>query len=192
MTFITLQTIEHPLLPAVLELDHLCFGGLWSLEGYQREVDSPNSELIAIVHDQTLIGYGCFWAILDEAHITIVAVHPDHQRQGFGNLLLYALLVRAHQRDMARATLEVRISNQSAISLYQKYDFKVAGQRKRYYTDTGEDALILWRSGLQSAEFATLLKTWKTEIDDRLTQHQWSLCDPEGWLSLEKSRLTCS
>lgn len=192
MISIQLQTITEALLPAVLDLDRLCFNGLWTAEGYQREIDSPNSELIAIVHDQTLIGYGCFWAILDEAHITIVAVHPNYQRQGFGNLLLYALLVRAHQRDMARATLEVRISNQSAISLYQKYGFKVAGQRKRYYTDTGEDALIFWRSGLQSAEFATLLKTWKTEIDDRPTQHQWSLRDPEGWLTPEKSRLTCS
>jgi ribosomal-protein-alanine N-acetyltransferase len=192
VTLLTLKTIDPDLLPAILELDRRCFGGLWTLEGYQREVDSPNSELIAIVQDRTLLGYGCFWAILDEAHITIVAVHPDYQRQGLGNLLLYALLVRARQRRMERATLEVRLSNQSAISLYQKYGFKVAGQRKRYYTDTGEDALIFWQGGLQSAEFSTLLKTWKAEIDDRLTQHQWSLRDPEGWLSLEKSPLTCS
>ena len=175
MNSITLRTLARDLLPAVLELDQLCFGGLWTPEGYQRELDSPNSELLAIVTQETVIGYGCFWAILEEAHITIVAVHPNHQRQGFGHLLLYALLVRARQRGMERATLEVRISNQSALSLYEKYGFKVAGTRKKYYTDTDEDALILWRSGLQSVEFATLLNIWEDQISDRLKQHQWIL-----------------
>lgn len=199
MTSITLQPIDHSLLPAVLELDRLCFGGLWTLEGYQREIDSPNSELIAILpHPSSLLpppsllGYACFWAILDEAHITIVAVHPDHRRKFLGNLLLYSLLVRARQRGMERATLEVRISNQSAISLYEKYGFKVAGRRKRYYTDTDEDALILWRSGLQSVEFANLLKTWKTHIHDRLKQQQWILTNFPDVLAIADSSLTFS
>ncbi|MBD1823723.1 ribosomal protein S18-alanine N-acetyltransferase [Cyanobacteria bacterium FACHB-DQ100] len=182
--------IDSALLPQVLELDRICFGGLWTLEGYQREIDSLNSELIAITFEDRLIGYGCFWAIVDEAHITIIAVHPDHQQQGLGKLLLFALLDRARQRQMKHATLEVRISNQSAISLYEKFQFKVAGQRKDYYTDTGENALILWRGGLQAAEFQSLLKEKWLEIRDRLTQHNRILSDPESLLSLEKTSLT--
>jgi len=187
---ITLQTINHSLLPQVLKLDRLCFGGLWALEGYQREIDSPNSELIAIVFSEQVIGYGCFWAIVDEAHITILAVHPEYQRQGLGKLILLALLDRACQRQMKHATLEVRISNQSAISLYEKFQFKAAGQRKHYYTDTGENALILWRGGLQSAGFQAFLKENWAEIRDRLSQQQRTLLDPTSLLSLEKNSLT--
>lgn len=188
----TLRTIDHSLLPQVLELDRICFGRLWTLEGYQREIDSPNSELIAIVLDQTLMGYACFWAIVDEAHITILAVHPDYQRQGLGKLLLWALLDRAHQRQMKHATLEVRISNDSAISLYEKFQFKVAGQRKHYYPDTGENALILWRGGVHADEFKVLLKEKWVEIRDRLTQQQRTLLDPESLLSVQKIHLTNS
>jgi ribosomal-protein-alanine N-acetyltransferase len=187
---ITLQTIDNSLLPQVLELDLICFGGLWTLEGYQREIDSPNSELIAIALNDQLIGYGCFWEIVDEAHITIIGVHPDYQRQGLGKLILLALLDRACQRQMKHATLEVRISNQSAVSLYEKFQFKVAGQRKNYYADTGENALILWRGGLQTAEFQNLLKEKRLEIRDRLVQQQRILCDRDSLLSLEKISLT--
>lgn len=190
MPSITLRTIDPALLPQVLELDRICFDGLWTLEGYQREVDSPNSELIAITEDDRLIGYGCFWAIVDEAHITIIAIHPEYQQQGLGKLLLFVLLDRASQRQMKHATLEVRISNQSAISLYEKFQFKVAGQRKDYYTDTGENALILWRGGLQAAEFQSLLEEKWLEIRDRLTQYDRTLSDPESLLSLEKTSLT--
>ncbi|MBW4440280.1 MAG: ribosomal protein S18-alanine N-acetyltransferase [Plectolyngbya sp. WJT66-NPBG17] len=190
MNSITLQTIDNSLLPQVLELDLICFGGLWTLEGYQREIDSPNSELIAIALNDQLIGYGCFWEIVDEAHITIIGVHPDYQRQGLGKLILLALLDRACQRQMKHATLEVRISNQSAVSLYEKFQFKVAGQRKNYYADTGENALILWRGGLQTAEFQNLLKEKRLEIRDRLVQQQRILCDRDSLLSLEKISLT--
>jgi [ribosomal protein S18]-alanine N-acetyltransferase len=192
VNFITLQTIDHFLLPQVLELDRICFDGLWTIEGYQREVDSPNSELIAIVSENHLLGYGCFWAIVDEAHITILAIHPDYQRQGFGQLILLTLLDRACQRQMKHATLEVRISNQSAISLYEKFQFKIAGHRKNYYADTGENALILWQGGLQTPEFETFLKKKWSEISDRLRKQQRTLRDPETLLKSGKTSLTSS
>jgi ribosomal-protein-alanine N-acetyltransferase len=193
VTSIKLQYLNTTLLPAVVELDRLCFGGLWTLEGYQRELDSPNSDLLVIVPEQSsspLIGLGCYWAILDEAHITILGIHPQYQRHGLGQLMLCALLDRARQREMARSTLEVRASNQSAIFLYQKLGFQVAGRRKRYYTDTGEDALILWRGGLQSNEFATLLATRWAEIHQRLTEQHWALHLSPDLATLEKSTLT--
>jgi [ribosomal protein S18]-alanine N-acetyltransferase len=189
---ISLQTIDETLLPQVLELDRICFNGLWTIEGYQREIDSPNSELIALIQADRLIGYGCFWAIVDEAHITILAIHPDYQRRGFGQLILVALLDRACQRQMKHATLEVRISNQSAISLYEKFQFKVAGQRKNYYTDTGENASILWRGGLQTVEFESFLREKWDQIRDRLHQQQWTLSDLEPLIALERTSLTSS
>lgn len=191
MTTIELRTVDETLLAQIVELDQLCFGGLWSIDGYQREIDSPNSELIALTIDNNqLIGLGCFWAILDEAHITIVAVHPDYRRRGLGQLIVFALLDRAGQRDLKRATLEVRISNQSAVTLYKNFQFSIAGQRKGYYTDTGEDALILWRGELQTLAFKNDLKARWRQIVDRLAQQQWALRDPQTLLSIEKTTLT--
>jgi [ribosomal protein S18]-alanine N-acetyltransferase len=141
-------------LSAILELDKICFDGLWTMEGYQRELDSPNSELLGLFSPLTvvkLLGMGCFWSILDEAHITILAVHPQYRGRGFGNTLLHALLKLARDRGLERATLEVRASNSVAIALYQKFGFKTAGLRRRYYKDkdNDEDALILWLSDLR-------------------------------------------
>ncbi|MEC4817722.1 MAG: ribosomal protein S18-alanine N-acetyltransferase [Scytonema sp. PMC 1069.18] len=164
-------------LSAVLELDRTCFGGLWSLEAYQRELDSPNSDLLGLFSSVSmqLLGMGCFWTILDEAHITILAVHPQYHYQGFGQALLYYLLKTACDRRLERATLEVRVSNSVAISLYQKFGFKTAGTRRRYYADNGEDALILWLGGLQHPKFQQNLDEWKSIICDRLSQSSYSL-----------------
>ena len=149
-----LQKIQFKLLTEkeleqVIELDNLCFGGLWSLEGYRREIYSPNSILLIITIDvneeEKVIGIGCFWSVLEEAHITILAIHPDFQRQGLGKLLLTNLLAEAQKKNLERATLEVGKSNSIALNLYKKLGFTVAGERKKYYKKTGEDALILWK-----------------------------------------------
>lgn len=109
-----------------------------------------------------LLGMGCLWAILEEAHITTLAIDPGYQRQKLGLWLLAQLLQKACERGLTRATLEVRASNQEALSLYQKFDFKEAGLRKRYYAD-GEDAQILWRSGLQTKESLTQINNYRTQ-----------------------------
>lgn len=167
------------MLSAVLELDQLCFGGLWTLEGYQRELDSPNSDLLGLsipCEDRaSLLAMGCLWAILEEAHITILAVHPHYQRQGLGQAMLIALLKAAERRGLERATLEVRASNQPALSLYEKFGFKLAGRRRRYYQDTGEDALILWRGDLQHPAFAQTLADWEQQLARSLELAGWEL-----------------
>lgn len=96
-----------------------------------------------------LLGMGCLWAILEEAHITTLAIEPAHQGQKMGLLLLTHLLLGGYNRGLTRATLEVRASNQKALALYRKLGFKKAGERRRYYSD-GENACVLWRSQLQS------------------------------------------
>lgn len=192
MNFLKLESLRAELLPAVLELDSQCFGRLWTEEGYQRELDSPNSTLLALTtsgpfttdaqtnsllieHQVRLLGLGCIWSILEEAHITILAVHPCYRRQGFGQVLLHGLLTVAQQQNLERATLEVRASNQSALSLYQKFGFQEAGRRRRYYPDTGEDGLILWLNGLQQPEFVQKLRQWQQQSDARLFQAKWHL-----------------
>jgi ribosomal-protein-alanine N-acetyltransferase len=169
-------TPEH--LPELLELDQACFNGLWTREGYHRELASPNSDFLGVFSpfsSSGMLGMGCFWSILEEAHITILAVHPQYHRQGLGQALLYSLLKTAGDRGLERATLEVRNSNQGAISLYQKFGFKTAGRRPHYYQDNDEDALILWLSDLQQPSFAQKLANWDKIINERLIRSSWDL-----------------
>ena len=199
MTFLELKPLTAKLLPAVVELDRLCFGKLWTLEGYQRELASPNSDLLVLsipedtsiseefnssilpsAHPLTrppapLVGLGCLWAILEEAHITILAVHPNYRGQSLGQALLWALLASAYARGLERATLEVRASNLTALSLYQKFGFKTAGRRRGYYQDNDEDALILWRGDLQHPNFPQTLANWNRQVSDRLASFGWHL-----------------
>jgi ribosomal-protein-alanine N-acetyltransferase len=84
------------------------------------------------------------WLILDEAHITNIAVHPGHRRRGVGRLLMETLMKEAVRLNMERMTLEVRVSNKEAISLYKSLGFEEGGIRKGYYSNNREDALIMW------------------------------------------------
>jgi [ribosomal protein S18]-alanine N-acetyltransferase len=160
---VTIKSISVDEIEPVVILDRLCFGGLWSIDSYRRELTNDNSHFMGVSIDKALepetsgtIGFGCFWAILDEAHITLLGIHPRYQQQGLGQLLLGALLNKARSIEMARATLEVRASNHGAIHLYEKYGFQTVGRRKKYYQDTGEDGVIMWRGGLQDPNFTLI------------------------------------
>jgi ribosomal-protein-alanine N-acetyltransferase len=204
--FLIIHSANEQQLTEIIKIDQLCFGGLWSRDGYQREIDSPNSSLLTLSvkeieasndnstpnnsprNDQSeqepnqkhqLMGIGCFWAILEEAHITLLGINPNYQRQGLGQLLLYALLQEAVERKLERATLEVRAGNQAAINLYEKFGFRLAGRRKKYYPKTGEDALILWRGGLAEQPFKLDLANWKAEISNRLAG-EYILVEPKN------------
>ncbi len=96
-----------------------------------------------------LLSFGGFWKAVDEAHITNIAVRPGHQRQGLGRELMQRLLERAAQVGCRRATLEVRQGNAPAIALYQELGFKPVALRPRYYLDTQEDALLMWKERLE-------------------------------------------
>jgi ribosomal-protein-alanine N-acetyltransferase len=181
--FLQLKQPQTEQLGEIVALDHACLGGIWTLEGYQRELANPTSELVILSalssqHREKIIGCGCFWAILEEAHITLLMIHPDFQGQGLGQLLLYSLLKTAASRQLERATLEVKASNQAAQSLYAKFGFKLAGKRKSYYQTTGEDALILWRGELHHPEFSRTLADWESSISDRLSEKLWRLTPP--------------
>ncbi|MFQ3680375.1 MAG: ribosomal protein S18-alanine N-acetyltransferase [Pseudanabaenaceae cyanobacterium] len=137
--------------------------GFWSLAAYEKEVANPNSCLVAVVQGDFLLGFGCFWQILTEAHITMVAVRPSWQGQGLGTALVWGLLQRACQRDCLRATLEVRVSNHRAIALYRKFGFVELGRRKRYYHNPEEDGAVFWRSGLQQTHDPDDWRRWRPQ-----------------------------
>ncbi len=169
---LSLQHLTADWLDRVVELDRICLGQLWSAAQYQREFESPNSDILILidVDRQSIMAFGCVWAIVDEAHITILAVHPDYRHQGFGQLMLWGLLQASVDRELARATLEVRVDNAAALQLYEKFGFKVAGRRKKYY-DNIDDALILWKGQLQYKTSQAELGLIEKSLHQRF-QHQ--------------------
>jgi [ribosomal protein S18]-alanine N-acetyltransferase len=173
---LVLQHITVEWLDRVVELDRICFGQLWSHDQYQRELDSANSDILILINRETaqILAYGCVWAILDEAHITIIAVHPDYHHQGFGTVLLSGLMQCAIARDLARATLEVKVSNIAAIGLYEKFGFTTAGRRKKYY-DSGEDALILWKGRIQASEYRIQMQKYQENAYQYLHRYGYNL-----------------
>ncbi len=172
-------------LPQILELDRRCLGGLWSEGGYLREIESDRSDLWVLESgQQTLIAWACLWAVLDEAHVTLLAVDPTHRQQGLGQYLLWAMLQAAQQREMSWAALEVRVSNTLAINLYEKFGFKLISHRRNYYQDNREDAAILWLKNLQATIVSQSIQDKAPKILLRLHESGWSA--PSHDISLEK------
>lgn len=117
---------------------------------------------------RTIVGYAGLWIMTDEAHVTTIASHPAVRGQGLGELLLLGLIDRALAQRARWLTLEVRVSNGVAQKLYQKYTFKEMGVRRRYYSDNGEDALVMWTDALDSATFLEALRTNERKLADRM------------------------
>jgi [ribosomal protein S18]-alanine N-acetyltransferase len=115
-----------------------------------------------------IVGYGGLWLTVDDAHITTIAVEPTYRGQGVGELLLNALIDHAYELGARQITLEVRVSNSSAQRLYLKYGFQPAGTRKRYYTDNGEDALIMWTEPIDTPEYKARLGDLRRQLVARL------------------------
>ena len=165
--------------PEIVELDRACIGGLWTASAYLREIDSPNSTLLGLYlrsdrqESERAIGIACLWSIVDEAHITLLGIHPDYRGQGLGQLLLLTLFKDAIARQLEWATLEVNINNSRAIDLYKKFGFETAGTRKGYYQPAGDDALVLWLKDIQQLEFKQSLARWQQKIGDRLRQNHY-------------------
>ena len=132
---------------AVVRLEEASFHKPWTRADFEGELKNPLALYLVVLEDDELIAYGGSWIVFDECHITNIAVAPSMRGAGVGTELMRELLSAAASRGARSYTLEVRPSNDAAITLYRKFDFIVEGRRKRYYADTGEDALIMWRHG---------------------------------------------
>ncbi len=115
-----------------------------------------------------ILGFAGMWMLYDEAHITTIGVEPASRGQGLGELLLVAMFDEAIRRGVNWLTLEVRVSNDSAQALYQKYGFAVQGTRRRYYSDNNEDAHIMWSRALDDPEYRGHLMLLRRALADRL------------------------
>ncbi|MCC7229303.1 MAG: ribosomal protein S18-alanine N-acetyltransferase [Fimbriimonadaceae bacterium] len=152
MSTLRFATLEEAHIPAILDIEKLVNTAPWSERSFRNELDHPHGIFLVALLDGNIVGYGGFWMVIDEAHITTVAVSKSHQREGLGTKLVIDLLRRAKERGMTCSTLEVRAGNESAIKLYEKMGYIVAARRKAYYPDNKEDALVMWLHHLQDWE----------------------------------------
>lgn len=131
--------------PAVAEMEKICFRSPWSKRMLRGEMENPLAHYHVLqAADTALMAYAGMWVLYEEAHITNIAVLPAYRRRGYGREMMLLSMLAAMEYDATQMTLEVREGNLPAQQMYWQLDFKAAGRRKRYYTDTKEDALILW------------------------------------------------
>lgn len=123
-------------------------------------VSSPN--LAAIV------GFAGLWLMVDEAHVTTIAMHPNFRRRGLGEYMLASLIEIAYDIGAKWVTLEVRVTNYNAQNLYHKYGFREAGLRHRYYSDNQEDALIMWTEEIHSPAYKQQFQGLKSDLMKKL------------------------
>jgi ribosomal-protein-alanine N-acetyltransferase len=129
-------------LPAVLAIERRSFPTPWSLAMFVLEISKPSGICLGIADERGLLGYLVCSRYVDVWHLMNIAVDPDRRRQGIARTLIVQMLEQAGPG--ARFTLEVRTSNAGAIRMYERFGFRPAGHRRRYYHDNGEDALIMW------------------------------------------------
>jgi ribosomal-protein-alanine N-acetyltransferase len=139
---IRLRRLVYSDLPAVLAIERRSFQTPWSLAMFVLELSKPSGICLAATTEDDLIGYLVCSRYAAVWHLMNVAVTPERRREGIASRLLERLFDEAGED--ARYTLEVRTSNQSAIAMYERFGFRAAGHRRRYYHDNGEDALIMW------------------------------------------------
>jgi len=146
---------------------------------YQREFRNPLAHYIValdrpfstsddgLTPTRYMVGYAGFWLMAGEAHIVDIAVRNAYRRQGIGELLIICTIDLALALNASQATLEVRASNQQALSLYEKYGFTQQGKRRRYYVDNNEDAIIMTLQDLACADFLKRFENLKKTLAER-------------------------
>ncbi|MBM3130980.1 MAG: ribosomal-protein-alanine N-acetyltransferase [Chloroflexi bacterium] len=188
-------------IPVVMEIETVSFSAPWSARAYDYElrynemaryfVARPQGRDVRLnvptkrswwqrlfARSQTIaplpiVGHAGFWMMVDEAHISTLATRPAWRRRGIAELMLIALTERAAEMGARVMTLEVRASNADAQALYHKYRFEIVGRRGQYYSDNGEDALIMTTPPIASAEYQRFFQARKTETLARLAIGDW-------------------
>ena len=146
MSDITIRKMKEEDVKRVAELEAICFITPWSYRSLLGELSNDVAYYAVAEEDGEVIGYAGEWIMFDEAHMTNIAVNPEQRKRGVARALILHLMKEALRRGGERMTLEVRENNHNAQRLYASLDFAYAGLRKRYYSDTGENALILWNN----------------------------------------------
>jgi len=141
---VKLRSMTQEDIPQVTEIDREAFPTLWPPANYEREMKNGLAHyIVASDEEGYIMGFAGLWLLVDEAHITNIAVREKHRRQGIGERLLIAIIELAIELGANLITLEVRASNSEAQKLYAKYGFIRVGLRRGYYTDNREDAVLM-------------------------------------------------
>ena len=134
------MTAEH--IAGIKKVDDSCFESPWSLKAFESELENPIAFYFVAVKDDEVIGYCGYWWTFGEAQITNVAVSPEYRQKGIASALMDEMINHCREMDVFSITLEVRVSNNAAISMYEKYGFERVGLRPKYYNNK-EDALLM-------------------------------------------------
>jgi [ribosomal protein S18]-alanine N-acetyltransferase len=143
-SFSQIRRLTYADLPQVVAIERRAFTTPWSLAMFVLELSKPSGICLAAVIDEELAGYLVCSRYDTVWHLMNIAVEPERLRRGIGSALMVALLERVGED--AHITLEVRRSNTGALAMYERFGFRSAGVRRRYYADNGEDAVIMWRT----------------------------------------------
>ena len=130
----------------IAELEKICFTLPWSEKSFRDEMANRLAVYFTAKDNGKCVGYAGFWNVSGEGDVTNVAVLPEYRRRGVGSSLVAEMIKTAEKLKLEMLTLEVRKSNTAAQKLYEKFGFEILGERKRYYSDNGEDAYIMTRT----------------------------------------------
>ncbi|MGC8657454.1 MAG: ribosomal protein S18-alanine N-acetyltransferase [Desulfomonilaceae bacterium] len=130
-------------LPEVMAIERTTVYSPWSENMFMREIDQKNPGLIMFRLRGKLVGYFCFWKVLDEAHLLNLSIHDDFRGKGMGTFLMKYLEQMCINMNITSILLEVAISNYNAINLYNRSGFLRIGIRKKFYQETGDDAIVM-------------------------------------------------
>jgi ribosomal-protein-alanine N-acetyltransferase len=148
---IEIRVLDLTDIDAIETIEQRAYPTPWSRSMFASELAKPTSICLGAFEGSDLVGYVINSRYVDAWHVMNVAVHPDHQRRGVATALLEQLFELTRGDERRGYTLEVRVSNEDAIRLYEKLGFESRGIRRGYYTDNREDALIMWRDSGHSA-----------------------------------------
>lgn len=164
-----IQEMERENIDDILQIEELCYGAHhWSRESFLTELNNKISSYRCIVDENgRTLGYMGIWKIANEAHVTNLSVHPDYRNQKLAHRLLLASIDECYKNKIKFITLEVRVSNEKAIHLYEKFGFKSLGVRKKYYQDNNEDALIMWSENIFDKKYKDLYAKIKQELESK-------------------------
>ena len=151
----------------VMRIEALSFATSWPASAFQSELNDNKLAhyFVGRVASGEIVVYGGIWAILEDSHVTTIAVHPDWRGKRYGEEMLVHLLHEAIERGASWITLEARESNVVAQSLYRKYGFTIVSTRRAYYSDDGENAVVMWAGNLRGELYRNRLTTLEAELE---------------------------
>ncbi len=154
---VTIRRMNETDIDGIIQIEQSAYGDHhWSKDSFLNEIKNELAKYYVLyTTDGQLAGYAGCWHILEEAHITTIAIAPNYRKRNFGQALLKRIIDDCYIAKIKYITLEVRVSNEAAIHLYSKYGFSSFGTRKGYYQDNNEDALIMWTKNIFYEEFKT-------------------------------------